>query len=248
MKNILVIEDDKDVRENIVLLLETEKYRVTSASNGNIGITIASEILPDLIICDIMMPDMDGYEVLRNLSSMPLTKKIPFIFLTAKIDRDDIRKGMELGADDYLFKPFKAIELLKAIETRLKKSAEIFPTILNDKKKGVLEKSDSIFIESGVKAHFIKVSDIKIISAENQYSRLYLSDGKNIIMKRSLNMWENRLSSSDFIRIHRSTIVNLDYIRKVEKQFNGSFKIFIKDHPESLLISRRYASQIRHHF
>jgi DNA-binding LytR/AlgR family response regulator len=248
MTKLLVIEDDKDVRENLVLILESENYTVTSAPNGRLGITMANEVVPDLIVCDIMMPDMDGYEVLRNLSCMPLTKKIPFIFLTAKVDRDDIRKGMELGADDYLFKPFKSSELLKAIEIRLKKSIESRPTPLSDKDNETLEKNDSIFIELGTRAHFIKVSEIKIISAENQYSRLYLANGKNILMKRSLNLWEKKLDINDFIRIHRSTIVNLDYVRKVEKQFNGSFKIFVENYPESLSISRRYATRLRHHF
>lgn len=123
--NILVIEDNKDVRENTTELLELAGYQVTGAENGKVGVKMAKESLPDLIICDIMMPEMDGYDVLYYLSIDPKTSTIPFIFLTAKSDAHDFRKGMELGADDYLTKPFEEIDLLKAVERRLNKSTKI---------------------------------------------------------------------------------------------------------------------------
>lgn len=122
METILIIEDNLDVRENIIEILELAGYTVLSAENGKQGIRIAKKETPDLIICDIMMPEADGYTVLHSLGKVPETAGIPFIFLSAKSEMDDVRKGMNLGADDYLTKPFREMELLDAVDTRLKRS------------------------------------------------------------------------------------------------------------------------------
>lgn len=122
MKKILLIEDNKAMRENTVEILELSHYKVISASNGKEGVELAQKELPDIIICDIMMPVLDGYGVLHMLSKIEETASIPFIFLTAKVEHSDFRKGMDLGADDYLTKPFDKFELLTAIESRIKKS------------------------------------------------------------------------------------------------------------------------------
>lgn len=121
-KKILLIEDNQEVRENTAEILELAGYSVTSACNGKEGIEMAQKEVPDLIICDIMMPVLDGYGVLHMISKKEDLAHIPFIFLTAKSERSDFRKGMEMGADDYLTKPFDDIELLNAIEQRLKKA------------------------------------------------------------------------------------------------------------------------------
>ena len=134
MKKILVIEDDKNVRENIKTLLSEEGFIVYSASAGDEGIIIAKNEIPDLIVCDIMMHGKDGYAVLKELSKNSFTKSIPFIFLTAKVERSDLRLGMELGADDYLFKPFKSEELLKSIESRLRR-VDVFKAELSSPKE-----------------------------------------------------------------------------------------------------------------
>ena len=138
MKSILLIEDDVVMRENTTEILELAKYKVTYAANGKIGCKLAKEIGPDLIICDIMMPEMDGYETLTALAQDPLTASIPFIFLTAKAEKSEARKGIEMGADDYLTKPFEDTELLKAIEIRLKK-AEIAKINFNRNIEGLNE-------------------------------------------------------------------------------------------------------------
>lgn len=124
MKKILLIEDNTDVRETTSEILELAKYRVLTAENGKEGVRIAQNELPDLIVCDIMMPELDGYGVLHMLGKDSSTANIPFIFLTAKAEKSDQRKGMGLGADDYLTKPFENTELLNAIEIRLKKSEQ----------------------------------------------------------------------------------------------------------------------------
>ncbi|HEX7457175.1 MAG TPA: response regulator [Ginsengibacter sp.] len=121
MKKILLIEDNDDIRENTAEILELSNYKVIVAENGKIGVEKAIEHTPDLIICDIMMPGLDGYGVLHAVHKNEAIKNTPFIFLTAKTERSDFRKGMELGADDYITKPFEGIELLNAVESRLKK-------------------------------------------------------------------------------------------------------------------------------
>lgn len=121
MTKILIIEDNNDIRENVVEILELTGYEVESAENGKKGVDVALKFHPDVVLCDIMMPEMDGYDVLQALNTHPETQATPFIFLTAKAERTDVRRGMELGADDYLTKPFDDAELLRAIESRLKR-------------------------------------------------------------------------------------------------------------------------------
>ncbi|MEG4227086.1 response regulator [Microcoleus sp. N9_B2] len=125
MAMILVIEDEEAIRENILELLEAENFEGIGAINGKVGIKLAIEKIPDLILCDMMMPEVDGHGVIKALRSEPLTATIPFIFLTAKADKVDIRTGMELGADDYITKPCTPQELLKAISIRLEKQKTI---------------------------------------------------------------------------------------------------------------------------
>lgn len=121
MSKVLVIEDNNEIRENIVEILELANYEVIVAKNGAQGVAMATADLPDIVLCDIMMPELDGYGVLYLLNKNPETNNIPFIFITAKSERLDLRKGMEMGADDYLTKPFGRLELLNAIEIRIKK-------------------------------------------------------------------------------------------------------------------------------
>lgn len=125
MSRILVIEDEEFVRENLCDLLEGEGHEVFSAGDGQRGIELAQQHLPDLILCDIQMPLMDGFQVLQALQEDSSTKTTPFIFLTARTSRDDLRAGMALGADDYLTKPFTLDEVLQAIATRLEKQATV---------------------------------------------------------------------------------------------------------------------------
>jgi CRP/FNR family transcriptional regulator, cyclic AMP receptor protein len=121
MKKILLIEDNDDIRSNTAEILELSNYKVITAENGKVGVEKAIKHTPDLIICDIMMPLLDGYGVLHAVHKNEAIKNTPFIFLTAKTERSDFRKGMELGADDYITKPFDGTELLNAVDGRLKK-------------------------------------------------------------------------------------------------------------------------------
>jgi DNA-binding NarL/FixJ family response regulator len=121
MNKILVIEDQPQMRKNLVTILVMENFDVASAENGRAGIELAQRQTPDLVICDVMMPDVDGYGVLKALRDFPATASVPFIFLTAKGDKADVRAGMNLGADDYLTKPVVRGDLLAAIAARLER-------------------------------------------------------------------------------------------------------------------------------
>ena len=138
MNTILLIEDNLEVRENTAEILELANYRVVTAENGKVGVEKALEVHPDLIICDIMMPVLDGYGVLHLLNKNDGMRSIPFIFLTAKAERMDFRKGMEMGADDYITKPFTDVELLNSIERRLRK-VELLKKEYSSDVKGISE-------------------------------------------------------------------------------------------------------------
>ena len=198
MKKILLIEDNLEVRENTEEILSLANYEVLTATNGKIGVELAQHEKPDLIICDIMMPELDGYGVLHILSKKEETARIPFIFLTAKAEKSDIRKGMSLGADDYLTKPFDDTDLLNAIEVRLRKNAmqqrqydanaEGLDNFIKDaqhalnisdlgkdKKVKAVKKKTEIFSEGDTPLHvyFIKAGNVKTFRSN--------ADGKELI-------------------------------------------------------------------
>lgn len=146
MKKILIIEDNLAIRVTTAEILKLADYEVFTAENGKQGVELAKSKLPDLILCDIMMPDLDGYGVLHILSKNPNTLEIPFIFITSKNSKTDLRKGMNLGADDYMFKPFKETDLLETVETRLKRSEGISKKYIGNKraKAQISEKSNGL--------------------------------------------------------------------------------------------------------
>lgn len=124
MKTILVIEDEPEMRRNLATILKLESFRVLQAENGRLGLELARAERPDLILCDVMMPELDGRAVLQALREHPETAATPFVFLTAKGERSDLRLGMNLGADDYLTKPVGKSDLLEAVSARLKRTEQ----------------------------------------------------------------------------------------------------------------------------
>ena len=124
MNKILVIEDEPEMRRNLATILKLERYQPLTAENGRVGLQLASKERPDLILCDVMMPELDGYGVLRALRQDPALALTPFILLTAKGEKQDLRSGMNLGADDYLTKPVAKADLLQAIAARLRRSEQ----------------------------------------------------------------------------------------------------------------------------
>ncbi len=125
MKKILVIEDEIFIRDNLIELLEIEGFKAVGAENGSVGLQLAKESHPDLILCDVMMPELDGYAVLEELRKDSVTANIPFMFLTASADRNNLQKIRELGINDYILKPFNVDKFLTAIANRLGDSTAI---------------------------------------------------------------------------------------------------------------------------
>ncbi|MBK9580144.1 MAG: response regulator [Fibrobacterota bacterium] len=130
-RRILVIEDESSIRENIREMLEAEGFEITEAADGTEGVRKSVEHAPDLVVCDVNMPGMDGFQVLASLRASTDTLHVPFLFLTARADRTSLRRGMELGAEDYLTKPFSRQELLAAVGTRLSRSESLAATYRN---------------------------------------------------------------------------------------------------------------------
>lgn len=178
MKKILLIEDDAVLRENTAELLELSNYNVLTASDGKKGVASAIENLPDIVVCDIMMPELDGYGVLENLSKNTATKYIPFIFLSAKTERKDVRKGMDLGADDYITKPFSEEELVSAIESRIAKAA-----ILKEERENL------------AKGNLDDDSELRTL---NDLKNFFDDNGQTFIYRKDATIYENG-DNSNFI-------------------------------------------------
>ncbi|HEX2866585.1 MAG TPA: response regulator [Ignavibacteriales bacterium] len=260
MYKILIIEDQETVRNNIEYLLRRMGYETFSASNGIKGLELAREIVPDLIICDIMMPQMNGYEVLKNLNADRCLSLIPFLFLTAKAEKSDFRLGMELGADDYLAKPFEAADLLAAVKTRLEKRENLLnaqnnarpapPAEENSKPNTPadhkLTKDDVVML--GSNSGILKISSIVCISAADSYSNVFTIDGKKLMARKLLKHWEAVLPDELFLRIHKSTIINTGFIERVEKWFNNALRFHMRGYSEPLESSRRYAPKVKARF
>ncbi len=199
MNTILLIEDNNEIRENMAEILELSAYKVLTAENGKVGVELATEHKPDLIVCDIMMPVLDGYGVIHMLQKTPELSSIPFIFLTAKAERSEMRKGMELGADDYITKPFNGTELLNAIESRLKRaqlmktelgqgmqgynslvsitsSQEVLNTLITDRSSSKFRKKQTIYTERNHPFHLFYIESGKVKTYKIN------DDGKELII------------------------------------------------------------------
>jgi len=172
MKNILVIEDNPDVNENICEILELSGYRVKSAPNGKVGVELALSDLPDLILCDVMMPQLDGYGVLKILSKNEKSASIPFLFLTAKSEMKDLRKGMNLGAADYILKPFDDADLLESIALRLEKG---------EKKNVIRNGLSKTFLELENKVAELKVEWLEKFELRNYPAKLPIYDDQKSV-------------------------------------------------------------------
>lgn len=190
---ILIVEDNTDIRENASRLLESAGYKTLTADNGKNGLESARKYMPDLILCDIMMPILDGYGVLRALENIPEMTSVPFIFMTAKTEKADFRKGMDLGADDYLPKPFTGDDLLRVVGARLKKSrlskktAETYTDEFTD-----FENASQVFYDSNILSDHKTIKKLKkkdmLFMEGNSANVLYLVISGKIITYKT-NEW-----------------------------------------------------------
>ena len=170
MSKVLIIEDEKNIRETIKEILELNDYEIATAENELIGIAKALQFKPDLIVCDVMMPEMDGFETLRNIRAINDISNTPFVFLTAKTETRDFREGMNSGADDFLNKPFNTQELLEVIQLRITKSnqaKELFIQEINSLKEEVENLQNSINKLSFNNSHVLRAPLLKILGLIN---------------------------------------------------------------------------------
>jgi CheY-like chemotaxis protein len=172
-KTILIIEDNKDMRENTAELLEMAGYSTLTANNGKAGLEVAQKNKPDLILCDIMMPALDGYGVLRALENIPEMIDMPFVFMTAKSEKTDFRKGMDLGADDYLTKPFTGDDLLRIVAARMKKRNN-----LKEKYENNIHELDGLMHTVNIQQGANILSDHKTIKKIRKKDMLYMEGNK----------------------------------------------------------------------
>jgi DNA-binding LytR/AlgR family response regulator len=269
MKSILIIEDDIIIREATISILTDEGFSVDAASNGSDGLKLIKKNNYDVILCDILMPEMNGFDVLENMNSLNLKSRPVFIYLTAKSERPDYRKGMELGADDFIPKPFSREELLKSIDTQLRKKEEssnkidienevlrILTENLNpaEKKKPIPVKDNEssgikyegkVFLSDGKKSDFVRMRSVVFIQSAKDYTRLYTSDSRSYLVRKPIKQWHEKLPKEHFLRIHRSTIINTDYIRKVEKWNNYTHRIYMEGVKEPFIISQSYSKVLK---
>lgn len=246
MAKILIIEDDLYVRAGLKELLIQSNYDVLALEDGCMVDGNIKKFNPDLVICDIMMKKTDGYEVLEKLRKDD--NLVPFIFLTAKCEIKDIRMGMGLGADDYIVKPYRAKDLLKAIELRLerhKKIGETYHKVMKEVDIKNKINQDSILLVHKKVPKYVPYKEIVYIKAQSEYSSIFLSNGEKYFIRKLLKFWEAKLPSEKFLRIHRSTIVNLDFIKIIESNGENSFIVKMKKLNEELSISQRYAVKIK---
>jgi DNA-binding LytR/AlgR family response regulator len=253
MKKILLIDDDKNIRESTKELLEVVGYNVLTAEDGSKGIKLANENKPDVIVCDIAMPVLDGYAVLNHLNKNPETSHIPVIFLTAKAEMGDLKNGMQLGADDYICKPFKSDELLKSIELRLEKKNKILNSFENQFKitstfhnQNNLNLESRIIVIAGNNPYSLKIGSIIFIESMEKYSKVYTVEGKKLIVRRLLKEWDELLPQDLFMRIHKTSIINMTRIRKFEKWFDYSYKVYLDNYETPLTVSRRYSKKLKY--
>jgi len=249
MTKILLIDDEEQYLENLNTFLEEEGFETVTASNGLDGIDAAKSSQPDLIVCDIMLPDINGYMILEELRKRESTKLIPFIFLTAKAEMTDLRKGMNLGADDYITKPFSLKELKSAINTRLKKNKLLRSKTPEADKPDIEKKSltleDHIFLPAGKNYEVVLVKDIECIISDSVYTNVYCKNKKKVLVRKLLKEWEDSLPEKTFLRVRKSAIINLACIKKVDKWFNNTIKIELESFSEPIIVSRKYAAGLK---
>ncbi len=240
MTTILIMEDDDGVRLPLEDLLVANGYEVLTAENGRQGVELAKKESPDLIISDIMMPEMDGYAAFEALQADPLTAVIPFIFLSAKADLADVREGLGLGADDYITKPFDSKQLVDAVRKRIEKYQRISDAALQVQENAEF---DQIFLKDGDSCWFVEYEKLRLLESEDNYVRFFFDDQKPLI-SRTLNHMEERLPAKLFFRANRKQIINLKWIQSIQPWFNSGLLVKLRDGTK-IQMSRRAAQTFR---
>jgi two-component system LytT family response regulator len=246
---LLIIDDDEQFGLFVAQFLRQQGFEVVCARSGQEGIRAAADRLPDLVICDLEMPGMNGQAVLANLRLDARLADVSLIFLTGQSAPEQIRAGMNLGADDYLTKPVDADELLRAVKARLARAqiARRLPkqrmadNASDDTRLGL---DDTILVKNTSEKKLIRVREVKRIIAYGEYSWVYWEKGRGALLRKPLKQWEAELPEHQFIRIHRQAIINLAFLERVEKPFSGGQKVHLRDTAEPIAVSQRLAPSL----
>jgi len=230
----IIVDDERLARSELRLLLAdfAEISIVGEAKNLTEAVNLIRAHKPDVVFLDVQLSNENGFDLLEKVE-----KDFKLIFVTA-FDEFAIR-AFEINAIDYLLKPVNPERLAKTLE-RLFETEEK-PEATSRK----LEYEDRLFIETGERSRFLKISSIKCICADGDYSTVFTDDGKKHLITKPLKEWEDRLPEKHFVRIHRSNIVNLEFVERVETWFGRSYQIYLRDTKEPLPVSRRCAAQLK---
>jgi len=230
----LVVDDERLARNDLRLLLKnhTNIDVLDEATNGEEAIALVKKLKPDLVFLDIQMPGMDGFEVLEHIST-----EVKVIFVTA-FDEYALR-AFEVNALDYLLKPVNAERLQQSIE-RLDLQPDDQETESRE-----LEYHDRLLLKLDTSLGFLKIATVVCITSAGDYSEVLCTNKKKVLVHKSMAEWDKRLPDAFFNRIHRTTIVNMEYVDRLEEWFNNSYRVYMKGIEEPYVMSRRYVTKLK---
>ena len=210
MDRILIVEDEQGIRDTLQEVLEYAGYEVLIACDGKEGYNKIVDHKPDLVLCDVSMPELGGFELLESVNQRFKDGVVPpFLFLTAKVEMEELRYGMSLGADDYIFKPFSVNEVLKTVKLRIEKRKKLHTINLDNKVD-----FDKLALPSDDGLDLIPFETIIKCQADRAYCNFYLVDGSKVLVSKPMKEFEAVLLEKGFLKVHKSTIVNLSHIKK----------------------------------
>lgn len=236
--SVLVVEDEPLISEMIAKSLRLEGYSVDAARTGEEGLQKVKEVNPDLVLLDVLLPKIDGWEVLTRLRDDPRTKSIPIIMLTALSDEKSKVQGLRGGADDYVTKPFSALELMARVEAVLKRA---------ERGGGGREGGarSQIPARKGDKIYLVSVDDVNFINIQREYTYLH-TDNDRFLTNHTLAELEKMLDPARFFRAHRGYIVNLRKVKEITKVGTSSYELTMSDPGKSKIpMSRRQSSELK---
>lgn len=250
MKKILLIEDDKNIKESLTEVLTELNFNIIPFITAEDGEKYLLNNRPDLIICDVQLPGINGFEFLEKIQNNNKLNLIPFIFLTAKAEKEDWRKGMNIGADDYIIKPFKLTELLHVINSKIQKFENIksLGSEISQNRIEIFDLEDKVqdLEKSGFRQFQIK--DIIYVEASDQYTTINLSNSKKIIFRKPIKDWEVSLPKNHFIKPHRSYIINKNFVKDIIQTDSEEIFIELIGISKKFKVSSRKVSEIRKQF
>ena len=260
--NILVASNNHDFLEKTSKLFPVNEFEIIRYNSAKSAFERIEEKEPKVIVSDILLSDMNGFKFLESIHNAKNIELPIFIFYTRTATKSEIRKGMELGADDFLTEQESGIKLSELVKTQIEKREKLLSlknkTIseLKNKLSENIKNSnglnntatsleDYVFLDDKKYPGFYAIKDFVFVLSKKDYTQIFISNGKTITIHKTLTFWENFLPKKKFLRIHRQTIINLDFVKKVEKNNSYRFNIFLEGFEKPFVISQRYSKRIK---